>query len=72
MFAKSYGIIVLDLSGTQDVTVVRMGTVHFECIIAEPLTGGVALISLNQFPTYWEITPDGSIVLDLAPGTQIK
>jgi hypothetical protein len=67
MFAKTHGIIVLDLSGTQDMSIVRTGTVRLECTFANPLAESIALISLNQYETYWEITPEGSVLLDLAP-----
>ena len=67
MFAKTHGIIVLDLSGIQDMSIVRTGSVRLECTFADPLAESIALISLNQFETYWEITPEGSVLLDLAP-----
>ena len=67
MFAKTPGIIVLDLSGTQDMSIVRTGSVRLECTFADPLAESIALISLNQYETYWEITPEGSVLLDLAP-----
>ena len=60
-------IIVSDLSGTQDMSIVGTATVRLEYTFANPLTESVALISLNQFETCWEITPDGSVLLDLAP-----
>ena len=47
--------------------IVQTGTVRLEFTFAEPLEESIALISLNQFETYWEITPDGSVLLDLAP-----
>ena len=72
MFAKSYGIIVLYLSGTQDVSNVWTDILPLECIFAETLTKSVAFILVNKFETYWEITPDGSVLFDLAPWTQIK
>jgi hypothetical protein len=31
MFYKTNGIIVLDLSGTQDMSIVQTGSVHLEC-----------------------------------------
>ena len=37
MFAKTHGVTVLDLSGTQDMTIVRTGTVRLEYTFAEPL-----------------------------------
>ena len=67
MTAKNHGIIVLDLSGTQDMSIFRTRTVHLECTIAKPLTENVPLISLNQFETYWETIPNVSDLLDLAP-----
>jgi len=67
MFAKTHGIIVLDLSGTQDMSIVRTGSVRLECTFTDPLAESIALISLNQYETYWEITPEGSVLLDLAP-----
>jgi hypothetical protein len=67
IFSKTHGVIVLDLSGTQDLTVVRTGSVRLECTFADALTESITLISLCQFETYWEITPDGSVLLDLAP-----
>jgi hypothetical protein len=67
MFAITHGIIVLYLSGTQDMSIVQTGNVPIECTVAKPLEESIVLISLNQFETYWEITPDGSVLLDLAP-----
>ena len=67
IFAKTQGIILLDLSGTQDMSIVRTGSVRFECTFADPLPESIALISLNQFETYWEIIPKGSVLLDPAP-----
>jgi len=67
MFSKNHGVIVLDLSGTQDMSIVRTGNVRLECTFADALTESITLISLSQFETYWEITPDGSVLLDLAP-----
>jgi hypothetical protein len=37
MFAKTYDIIVLDLSGTQDMSIVLTGSVRLEYTFAEPL-----------------------------------
>ena len=67
MFAKTHDIIVFGLSGTQDMSIVRTRSVRLECIFAEPLSESMALILLSQFETYCEITPDGVILLDLAP-----
>ena len=72
MFAKTHGTFVLDLSSTQDMTIVRTGTVHLECTSGEPLEESVALTSLNQLEIYWGITPGGNALLDLAPWTRIK
>ena len=63
MFTKSHGIIVLDFSLTQDMSIVRNGIVHLECTFTEPLEESIALILLNKFETSWEITPDGSVLL---------
>jgi len=64
---KTFGIIVLDLSGTQDMSIVRTSTVCSECSFVGPLTENIALISLNKFETYWDIIPDSSVLLDLTP-----
>ena len=64
MFPKNHGIIVLDLSSTQDMSIVRTGIVRLDFTFVEPLTETIALRLLKQFETYLEITPDGS---DLAP-----
>ena len=53
-------------------TIVRMGTERLECTFAEPLKESVVLISLNEFETYWEITPDSIVLLDLTPWPKIK
>ena len=66
MFIKAHGMIALDLSDTQDVCSVQMGSVLLDCTFAEPLAESIVLISINQFSTYWEITPEGSVLLDLA------
>ena len=66
MFAKTHSIIVLDLSGSQDMSIVRIGTVGLECTFAKPLEESVALIWLNKFETYREIITDGRVLLDLA------
>jgi hypothetical protein len=34
VFEKTHGIIVLDLYGTQDMSIVRMGTLRLECTFA--------------------------------------
>jgi len=66
--AKSHGIIVLDLSGTPDMGIVRMGSAGLECTFNKSLPESVALISLNHFETIWEITTNrGSTLLNLAP-----
>jgi hypothetical protein len=65
IFAETHRIIVRDLSGTQDVSILQTGSVRLECTFAKPLAESIALISLNQFATYWEITPKGSVLLDL-------
>jgi hypothetical protein len=67
MFAKTHAKIVLELFGTQDMSSVRTGTVRLECTFTEPLEESIELVSLNQFEICWEITPDGSVQLDLAP-----
>jgi len=72
MFAKTYDTIVLYLSAAHDLSIVQMGTVHLECTFAELLEESIALTSLNRFESCWEITPDGSVILDLASWTQIK
>ena len=66
MFAKTHGSIALGLSGTQEILIIRIGTVRLKCIFTKPLEGSIALISLFQFETYWRITSDGSVLLDLA------
>ena len=66
MFAKTHGVIVLDLSSTQDMRIVRTGSAHLDCIFVIPLVECILLISLNKFETYREITPKGSILLDHA------
>ena len=53
MFSKNHGVIVLDLSGTQDMSIVRTGNVRLECTFADALTESITLISLSQFETYW-------------------
>ena len=63
---------VLDLSGTQDMSIVQTDTLRLECTFIKPLAESIALILLIQFETYLEITPDGSVLLDLAPQTQRK
>ena len=65
IFSKNYGIILFDVSGTQNLSIVWTGTVHLHCTFAKPLTESIVLISLNQFETYWEVIPDGSVLLDL-------
>jgi hypothetical protein len=67
MFSKNHGVIVLDLYGTQDMNIVRTENVRLECTFTDTLTESVTLISLSQFETYGEITPDGSVLLDLEP-----
>ena len=37
IFAKIHGIIILDMSGTQDMSIVRTDIIHLECTFAEPL-----------------------------------
>ena len=69
MFSKIHGIIVFDLCGTQHMSIVRTGSIGLECILIEPLAESFELILLNQFEIYWEITPEGSIPLSLAPWT---
>ena len=51
---------------------VQTDTVFLDFTFAEPLEESIALVWLNYFETYWEITPDGSVLLDLAPETLIK
>ena len=72
MLAKTHGTIALDLSVTQDPSTFWTCTVRLECTFAEPLEESISLTLLNQFETSWEITFDGSILLDFAPWTQIK
>jgi hypothetical protein len=67
IFSKNHGVIILDLAGTQDMSIVRTGNVRLERTFADALTESIPLISLSQFETYWEITPDGSVLLSLAP-----
>ena len=55
------------MSGTQDIIIVRMGNVRLQRTFAKPLEEIIALLLLNQFETYWDIIPDSSVVLDLAP-----
>jgi len=43
-----------------------MDTVYLERTFAKTLEESVILIILNQFVTYMEITPDGSVLLNLA------
>ena len=52
MFAKTHGIIVLDLSGTLYTRIIRTNTVRLERTFAEPLEDSIGLISLNEFTTY--------------------
>ena len=61
VFAKTFSTIVLDLSGTQYMNIVRTGSVRLECTFAEPLAESTVLFSLNQFEIYWEITFEGSV-----------
>ena len=49
MFAETHGIVVLDLSGTQDMTINRTSTVSLECTFAKPLEEIIVLILQNQF-----------------------
>ena len=51
MFTKICGIIVLELSGIQDMTIVRTDILHLDCTFVESLEENVGLISLNQFET---------------------
>ena len=67
MFSITHGIIVLDLSGTKDSSIVRTDTVRLEFTFAEPLEESKALVSLYQLEACWEIIPEGSVLLDLAP-----
>ena len=70
IFAKTNGTVVLDFSSTQtNMGLNRRGTVGLEFTFAKTLEQSVALTSLNQFETYWEITSDGRILLDLVPWT---
>ena len=66
MFAKIHGIIVLELSGTLDMSIVQTGRLCFDSTFAEPFPESIALISLNQFEICWEFTTQGSFLLDLA------
>ena len=72
MFAKTFGIIVLDLSGTQDMNIQRTRRVHLECTFAKQLAEIIAIISLNKLEAYSKITPEGNVLLDHAARTQIK
>ena len=65
LFARNYGIIVFDLSGTQGLSIVSTGTVRLRFTYTEPLTESIELISLNQFEIFLEITLDGSVLLVL-------
>ena len=49
MFAKAHGIIVLDLSGNQDISIARTGGVRLDSIFAQELAESIALMSFNQF-----------------------
>ena len=49
MFSKNHGVIILDLSGTQDMSIVRTGNSRLECTFADALTKNITLISLSQF-----------------------
>ena len=69
---KTHYISLLHLSGTEDMTIVWMDTVYLERTFAKTLEESVILIILNQFVTYMEITPDGSVLLNLATWKQIK
>ena len=72
MFAKSHDIIVLDFSGTQDMSIRWTGTVRLKCFFAKPLAESIVLILPNQFETCWQITPFGSGLSELVLWTQIK
>ena len=63
---KTPGISVLNLPGTQDMTIVQTGAVRIECTFAESLKVSIVLPSLNQILVFWDVTPDGSVLLDLA------
>ena len=58
MLAKTHGIIVLDLSGTQDMRVVRIGIIYLECSIDGEY--GIHLAKLIE--TYWEFAPYGRVL----------
>ena len=60
------------MSGTQDMIIVKTDTVSLEWSFAEPFEGSFSLLSLNLFETYWKITPDVIVLLDVASWTQIK
>jgi hypothetical protein len=62
MFSKNHCVIVLDLSGTQDMSIVRTGNVRLEWTFVDTLTESITLLSLSQFETYGEITTDGSVL----------
>jgi hypothetical protein len=47
MFSKNHGVIILDLSGTQDMSIVRTENVRLECTFANALTESITLLSLN-------------------------
>ena len=47
MFVKTHGIHVLDLSGTQHMTIALTGTVRLECTFSEKSEETIALISIN-------------------------
>jgi hypothetical protein len=65
--SKNHGVIVSELSGTQDMSIVRTGNIRLECTFPNALNQSITQISLSQFEAYWEIIHDGSVLLDLAP-----
>ena len=69
MFSEVHGITVVELSVTLNMSIVPTGAVHLEYKFSEPLKESITLtsVSLSQFETYWEIIPDGCVLLKLTP-----
>jgi len=65
MLAKTQNVILLDLSGSQGMSIARTHTVRLESTSAEPLEKSLALVSLNQVENYWKMTPTGCDLLNL-------
>ena len=49
MTAKTQSFIILNLSGTQIIRIVRTGSVYLECTLAYPLDENIVFILSNQF-----------------------